>query len=486
MKKILAVLLSAAMALSLCACNGNKEGDDPKNSGSSKNSSKNSGGSAGDSSESDPLPEPIKEIGMWDILPEIPVSSENDFDYSYDSDNGGMVITDYLGSSLEVRIPDTVAGERVVGIDLKKCEKGITELVMPDSVSSFSLSDKIRSELQYLNIPNGFAMGLSFKAYSKLIGLYIGTGMTEIGNDAFGEHKTIKDVYIGKSVTNIARYAFRECASLENVYIPDSVTSIEEYAFIKCESLKSVVVPGYVDKIGIYAFSWCKSLSSVVINSVNEIGSAFCNCTSLESVKINNVNKIGNSAFYMCTSLRDITIPDSVTEIDMWAFQGCASLKSITIPASVTKIGDQVFHGCESLENIEVDEKNLYFSSKDGMLFNKSGRNLLACPAGKTRVSIPDGVTEIGSNAFCPVYVDNNTSSPHGTMESVTIPESVTKIGEGAFRGCDKLTSVIIPDSVTEIGNSAFYECTSLTSVTYKGQTYDYEHIDDLYAAARG
>ncbi len=64
----------------------------------------------------------------------------------------------------------------------------------------------------------------------------------------------------------------------------------------------------------------------------------------------------------------------------------------------------------------------------------------------------------------------------------MTIPDGVTEIGGDAFRGCKSLTSVTIPDSVTEIGDGAFYDCTSV-KVTYKGETYDYDHIEDLYKA---
>ena len=120
--------------------------------------------------------------------------------------------------------------------------------------------------------------------------------------------------------------------------------------------------------------------------------------------------------------IKNVTIPDSVTEIGFRAFEGCASLTSVTIPDSVTTIGLHAFHGCASLSS----------------------------------VIIPDSVTTIGSCAF------------HGcaSLSSVIIPDSVTTIGSCAFHGCTSLSSVIIPDSVTTIGSNPFSGCNSLTSIT--------------------
>ena len=180
-----------------------------------------------------------------------------------------------------------------------------------------------------------------------------------------------------------------------------------------------------VTSIGDDAFYKCSLLTSVTIpNSVTSIGDdAFYGCSGLTSVTIpNSVTSIGSYAFWNCSGLTSVTIPNSVTSIGGWAFWNCSGLTSVTIPNSVTSIGDGAFSNCSGL----------------------------------TSVTIPNSVTSIGINAF---------ASCKG-LTSVTIGNSVTSIGDGAFYGCSGLTSVTIPNSVTSIGECAFSYCSGLTSVT--------------------
>ncbi len=149
---------------------------------------------------------------------------------------------------------------------------------------------------------------------------------------------------------------------------------------------------------------------------------AFFECSSLTSIAIpEGVTSIGERAFFDCSSLTSIAIPEGVTSIGMFAFRGCSSLTSIAIPKGVTSICKYVFLGCSSLKSITV----------------------------------PSSVTSIGAYAF------DGCSS----LTSIAIPKSVTSIGEGAFYGCSSLTSIAIPESVTSIGNHAFFDCSSLTSI---------------------
>ena len=167
---------------------------------------------------------------------------------------------------------------------------------------------------------------------------------------------------------------------------------------------------------------------------VTNIGDmAFYCCSELTSVSIpNSVINIGKGAFNGCSNLLSITIPNSVITIGKSAFFECSSLTSIMIPSSVTSIGEWVFYNCSSLTSITVDSKNTKYDSRDNS----------------------NSIIETASNKL--IFGCQNT----------TIPSSVVGIGEGAFWGCVGLTSITIPNSVTSIGNGVFVNCSGLTSIT--------------------
>ena len=172
------------------------------------------------------------------------------------------------------------------------------------------------------------------------------------------------------------------------------------------------------------------------------------------------VTSIGDGAFYWCTRLCSVTIPDSVTSIGDNAFSRCTSLTNLTIGNNVTTIGVAAFSSCTSLTAITVDALNRFYSSVDGVLFNKSQTTLIQYPGGIVGAyTIPNSVTSIGNSAFS--YCTNLTS--------VTIPDSVTSIGDYAFQLCSSLTSVTIPDSVTSIGDCAFGWCPTMTAIYFQG-----------------
>ena len=166
---------------------------------------------------------------------------------------------------------------------------------------------------------------------------------------------------------------------------------------------------------------------------VTRIGEhAFYDCTGLTSITIpDSVTSIDSRAFYCCTGLTSITIPDSVTSIGGSAFHGCASLTSITIPDSVTSISDWAFSFCSSLTSITADENNAVYDSRNN----------------------------------CNAIIETATNKLISGCKNTVILDSVTSIEDFAFSGCTGLTSITIPDSVTSIGNWAFCDCTGLTSI---------------------
>lgn len=206
-----------------------------------------------------------------------------------------------------------------------------------------------------------------------------------------------------------------------------------------------------------------------IVYSVTSIDHhAFYNCSDLISVTIpNSVTYIGEQAFYGCSSLTSVTIPNSVTYIDEQAFSGCSGLTSINIPESVTSIGYNAFSGCTSLPVIDniryadtylieaVDKTQSTYNIKNKTRF--IGNSAFNGCSNLTSVTIPESVTSIGWDAF----------RDCSQLTSVTIPESVTSIDGRVFYGCSGLTSVTLGNRVTSIGYSAFYGCSSLTKAEF-------------------
>ena len=189
-----------------------------------------------------------------------------------------------------------------------------------------------------------------------------GDRVTSIGNQAFQGRTNLTNVIIPDSVTSIGNRAFYGCTGLTSICIPQGVTRIGTVAFLSCTSLINVEIPSSVTSIGGGAFWSCTALMSIIVDTDNTVYHSDGNClietaskTLIVGCKTSviptdgSVTSIGHQAFYGCTGLTSIDIPNGVTSIDINAFERCTGLTSIDIPDSVTSIGHHAFSGCTAL-----------------------------------------------------------------------------------------------------------------------------------------
>ena len=288
-----------------------------------------------------------------------------------------------------------------------------------------------------------------------------GHPVTGIGVEAFCLYKHLYYVILPDSVTSIGEWAFKEC-SLPGVNMGNSVTDIGEMAFFGCESLTSVTLPGSVTSIGGYAFAHCNSLTGVTISA--------------------GVTSIGDFAFHTFNEeMTDLVPNDIVTlyvEKGSYAEQYAvdnglsyvygvaedermfASGQWIYVVedggATVTEFADEVFTGVLAVPN-ELDRHPVRRIGEYAFSY--------CWIAG---VTIPEGVTSIGGNAFFSCH----------ELSAVVIPDSVTSIGDEAFYGCEGLYSMVIPAGVTFIGDNAFRYSDAITLIV-AGESYAMQYAEE-------
>ena len=336
-------------------------------------------------------------------------------------------ITGYVGELTDLVIPASVENRAVVGIAAGAFadNRNITSLVLPDTLKE-----------------------IESRAFSHCVNLgsvTFGSGLEVIGERAFEYCTHLPELNLPEGLVTMGDYAFDSCERLERITIPSTLTEIPDGAFHLCWRLIDVVIPEGVETIGSEAFYECEGMRSLTLP--------------------NSLRTIKSEAFAACVRLTSVVVPEGVRVIENQAFMSCTGLTSIHLPATLEKLGGEypgdAFErsdvlGCNHLTSVNVTAGGKYFSSKDGLLYNADGSELIFCPRGLTDVTIPEGVERIGDHAFFYCRI----------LEKVNLPSSLTEIGANGFGICEKLTSIVIPDGVTSIGDSAFASSASLNEVT--------------------
>ncbi|MBO7101065.1 MAG: leucine-rich repeat domain-containing protein [Bacteroidales bacterium] len=219
-----------------------------------------------------------------------------------------------------------------------------------------------------------------------------------------------------------------------NVVIPDTVPC------------NGVSYP--VKSVGWYAFYNCSAVTGVTLPDGIEcmdIG-AFMFCTSLQSITLPTaLREIRYSAFTNCSALTAISIPENVELIDSAAFAMCSQLQTVTLPDGLQTIKWATFSECCNLQNINFP--NSLTTIEDNAFSN----DIMLGPT----IELPNGLTHIGAESF------SNCSG----LINVALPGSLNSINVGAFYSCTHLQSVTLAEGLISIQEQAFSNCSSLRHI---------------------
>lgn len=245
-----------------------------------------------------------------------------------------------------------------------------------------------------IRIPDGITVigETAFQGMNNIETVYIPDGVELISEGAFSGCKNLKSIRIPDGIETIDRDVFNGCINLKNIKFPDSVKNIEAGAFAGCTSLESVNIPQNTELLPWRIFEGCTSLKYIIIPSrVKTIEDcAFAECTSLEGIKFDcmrsegdpalGINRIGMNAFRNCTSLKSISIPETVEFIGNQAFRGCSALERINIPKSVKAIYPLAFADCTSLEQAAFAGDTELYRGSNPYKYEKNSATFYNCP----------------------------------------------------------------------------------------------------------
>jgi|GEM_PF-2447685 len=401
---------------------------------------------------------------------------------------------------------------------------------------------------------------------------------TNLGQFTFSGCNKLTNIILPEKLTSIEQYVFKNCTSLKEITLPKQLRKVERGAFTGCTALSKVTFEGAAPNILYSAFenvtatcyypennlSWTEEkrdnyggklswkpyevnefdgeehtyvvpdTNATLAYQINEsaLTAAITHCNTAatgtltipDTIDGYKVVKIGTEAFKDCLGLKNVVIPQTVSEIEESAFQGCQKLSHVTIPEGITEIKPYTFSDCglTSLEfpdslvkiydyafqNLKMQELTIpdhIESCGTGVFANSYLRNVVL-PDSFTEISdnmfdgshelrqvklpqnlkrignkafsncyelrdmvLPEGVTFIGDEAFqlCGAYATYGAYYSASGFTTITLPSTLQHIGKKAFYMCQSLKSIIIPDKVTEIDTYTFGYCYKMASVVF-------------------
>ena len=410
--------------------------------------------------------------------------SYEDFIYTILPD-GTVEISRYNGEEMEITIPVEIEGISVtsIGESAFSYNESLTQIVLPESV--ISIGDHAFTEctnLLTINIPDGlrFLGDLAFQGDVQLESINLPAELIHIGMNPFDRCDSLAEINMaaennfyfvedgvlfdknnnilisypsGKEettysipdwVTEIAYAAFSENNYLKGITLPDKVEKINGNPFCGCIGLEAILISPFNQFFEFYhgtlfntvdreliAYLWASEEDSYTLPSgVRSIGQeAFYKHPELRTIKFSQSLTTIKDAAFAESGLREITIPNAVTEIAKNAFSNCADLESVNLPSNLTRIGDYAFYECEALKKITFPNS-----------LNAIGEGAFYHCTGLSELIFPESLHFIGNYAFLECT----------GLKTIDFPENLYSIGGAAFHGIEGLSVTVFPGSLAE------------------------------------
>ncbi|MDD4290813.1 MAG: leucine-rich repeat protein [Clostridia bacterium] len=445
-------------------------------------------------------------LTSFNVMPGNEYLVKDDYGIVYDK----AMTTTFVPSSWdydgEVIIPDTVTnlrlGESGMAIDSisisYQCDDFGNAFTGSFAFSSYTTSDK--PLLKKLTLPEGITE-LPYNALRNFVNL----GEANLGNiTSFGQESLYRtgftSLIFGDKVEYIGAQAWFGCAkltelvfdvtkydvaelgyyglyggleSMTEIVVPEEIGASERGLFVESTGLQKITfLNTSATSLGSSIFNGCSSLTEVIgIEGIATVGSAaFYRCSSLKSIDLPNLVQIADVGFASCSSLEYVNYGDKLASVGYNAFYRCVSLKEIYVTQYMSSVDfDNVYIDCNALENIRVNENNPYFASIDGALYNKAVTRLIKYPSLKTDDSyeIPETVKSVGSYVFAgAIYLKEvtmlgvigvNSYAFDGSALEIAYVRDLKEIDYFAFYNCN--LKQIDLSNVTYIGGCAFKGC---------------------------
>ena len=394
--------------------------------------------------------------------------------YTFALNADTYTVTGYYGTSETTTVPTTYKSLPITTLAQKTFNENayLKSIVIPSNITAIEQGAIYAcNNLQSVTMP---FLGESVSAQSAYLGWIFGA--TDYNTQDVSLPTLLNTITITNGVT-IPAYAFYNCAQVVNFNLPAAITSIGDYAFYGCSALIEFTIPDSLVSLGegVFNSSGLKRINVSATDKIFDLSSSpfgsgadlYCAGEKVKNIEVPDGIEILSNILSYCTSIENVSLPNTLTEINANAFEYCSNLQGITIPYGVTTIGNNAFSHCSNLTNVGIPTT-----------VQTIGANAFEYCNTLMSIFIPDSVTSLGEGAFSHCNnligimlgegmntISESTFAYCTSLRSMVIPENITEIQANAFSYCTSLKDIVIPKYVYSIGDCVFYACDSLANV---------------------